>query len=108
MAVSPLNRYLSCVAACFAFVGVILGAVALGTNYWTVENIVVPSTAVPMPNGTMFGAGNEGWAWNVSFILYQSIKYQQFIFFRVFSIHVQLVEIMNVYPIFGQQHLSFV
>ncbi len=53
MAVDPLNRKLAFVAAFFAFVGVILGVVALATNYWTVERVVTPGTAVPTINGTL-------------------------------------------------------
>jgi hypothetical protein len=68
MAVDPLNRKLAFVAAFFAFVGVILGVVALATNYWTVERVVTPGTAVPTINGTLLMNGNTEWTWNVSFI----------------------------------------
>jgi hypothetical protein len=68
MAVDPLNRRISFVAAFFAFVSVILGCVALGTNYWTLENYVVPGTAVQTPNGTLLTNGNINWTWNVSLI----------------------------------------
>jgi len=55
---------MSFVATFFAMVGVILGAVALGTNYWTVENFVTPGMAEPMSNGTVFVPGNNDWTWN--------------------------------------------
>jgi len=64
MIVDPLNRKISFVAAVFAFVGVILGVVALATNYWTVGNLNTPSTAVTTPNGTHFVPGNTEMLWN--------------------------------------------
>ena len=70
VAVDPLNRQMTFVATFFAIVGVVLGVVALGTNYWTLENISTPATAVPTPNGTIFTGGTENWMWNVSFILF--------------------------------------
>jgi ABC-type transporter Mla subunit MlaD len=66
MAIDPLNRKMSMVAAFFAFVGVVLGVVALATNYWTVENVFTPGKAVTMQNGTMFMNENSDWTWNVS------------------------------------------
>lgn len=35
MTYEPLNRRLATLAAVFAFLGVILGVIALATNYWT-------------------------------------------------------------------------
>ena len=66
MAVDLLNRRISYLAAFFAFVGVILGVIALATNYWTVENYVMPGTAVQTPNGTFLTNENVDWTWNVS------------------------------------------
>jgi hypothetical protein len=54
MAVDQLNRTISFVAVCFAFIGVILGVVALAINYWTLVQEHVPGTAVPMTKGTFF------------------------------------------------------
>jgi hypothetical protein len=71
MAVDLLNRRISFVAAFFAFVGVILGVVALSTNYWTLENYVTPGTAVPTSNGTVLTSEHVDWTWNVSFILFK-------------------------------------
>ena len=36
MTYEPLNRRLATLAAVFAFLGVILGVIALATNYWTI------------------------------------------------------------------------
>lgn len=69
MVVDLLNRRLSFVAAVFAFVGVVLGVVALATNYWTIENYVTPGTAVNTPNGTLLTNENVDWTWNVSYII---------------------------------------
>jgi hypothetical protein len=107
MAVDLLNRQISFVAAFFVFVGVILGVVALSTNYWTLENYVTQGTAVPTLNGTVLTSEHVDWTWNVSFILFK-IDEIGIYFFRVFSINVQLVEMLVAYYIFGQQHLSFV
>lgn len=68
MAVDPLNRRISFVVAFFAFIGVILGVIALATNYWTVENFVTPATAIPTPNGTVLTNDHVDWTWNVSLI----------------------------------------
>ena len=38
MVYEPLNRRLALLAALFALLGVLLGAIALGTNYWTINN----------------------------------------------------------------------
>jgi len=38
MTYEPLNRRLATLAAIFAFLGVILGVIALATNYWTLIN----------------------------------------------------------------------
>jgi len=42
MSYEPLNRRVSLLAAILAFLGVILGGIALGTNYWTITSITVP------------------------------------------------------------------
>jgi len=47
------------VAGLCAFIGVVLGVVALGTNYWTMENVVSPG--IPTQNGTMM---MNDWTWN--------------------------------------------
>jgi hypothetical protein len=70
MAVDLLNRQMTFVATFFAMVGVVLGVVALATNYWTLENISTPNQAVPILNGTLVTSGIEDWMWNVSFILF--------------------------------------
>ena len=66
MAIDTFNRKMSYVAAFFAFVGVILGVVALATNYWTAERFIAPDTAVQTMDGTKLNSGNITWIWNVS------------------------------------------
>jgi len=62
MAADPLNRKMSMVAAFFAFMGVILGVIALATNYWTIETVAPSSMAIQTPNGTILM--NENIHWN--------------------------------------------
>lgn len=62
--VDLLNRRLSFVAAVFAFFGVIVGVVALATNYWTVINFTVPGTAAFTSNGTVLERGSVNFTWN--------------------------------------------
>jgi len=62
--VDLLNRRLSFVAAVFAFLGVIVGVVALATNYWTVINFTVPGTAAFTSNGTVLERGSVNFTWN--------------------------------------------
>lgn len=72
MAVVDLfNRRLSYVAAVFAFLGVIVGVVALATNYWTVINFATPARAVHTPNGTLLESGVLNHTWNVSLVFEQ-------------------------------------
>jgi type III secretory pathway component EscR len=40
MTYEPLNRRLAILAAVFAFLGVILGVIALATNYWTISTVL--------------------------------------------------------------------
>jgi len=56
------------IAGIFAFIGVILGVVALATNYWTMENMATPGMSMQAPNGTMVMNENFEWTWNVSFL----------------------------------------
>jgi len=39
MTYEPLNRRLATLAALFAFLGVVLGVIALATNYWTINTM---------------------------------------------------------------------
>ena len=61
MPYEPLNRRLSLLAAIFAFLGVILGAIALATNYWTVRPNVEPI----YNSTTVVGQRVVGYRWNV-------------------------------------------
>ena len=68
MSMDPFFRRMTMIAGIFAIIGVVLGVVALATNYWTMES--VPSgMPVPSPNGTMMMNNNFDWQWNVSLIL---------------------------------------
>lgn len=66
MSIDPLNRKISFLAAVFAFVGVVLGVVALATNYWTYQQEVIPGTALQTPNGTLLSNERTLSTWNVS------------------------------------------
>ena len=51
MTFEPLNRRLAIAAAVFAFVGVILGAFALATDYWTIgkiDDLTVKNESLPV------------------------------------------------------------
>jgi hypothetical protein len=64
MTYEPLNRRLATLAAIFAFLGVILGVIALATNYWTVGDIVIDRR-----NGTNVTDGQlNGFMWNVCIV----------------------------------------
>lgn len=66
MALDPLNRQISYVAAVFAFVGVVLGVVALSTNYWTIVQYGTSATALQTSDGTFLNNENMTLQWNVS------------------------------------------
>ena len=53
------------VAGVFAFIGVVIGVVALATNYWT-WNSFPPGTRFILANGTFVTDGNDQQTWNVS------------------------------------------
>ena len=87
MTYEPLNRRLSLMAAIFAFLGVILGAVALATNYWTIRTNVET-----INNGTsIVGERVLGYRWNVCIDLLR-LLFLQILSFRVFSKFVELVK----------------
>jgi hypothetical protein len=88
MTLDPFFRRMSMMAGVFAFIGVILGVIALATNYWTMEN--VPSSGMAMSNGTMPMNENFDWTWNVSSHCRQRIFSTMFSF-RVYFTHVHLV-----------------
>jgi hypothetical protein len=61
MTYEPLNRRLATLAALFAFLGVILGVIALATNYWTLNTVVKQ-----IHNGTeIVDTQPTGEIWNV-------------------------------------------
>jgi len=59
MTYEPLNRRLATLAAIFAFLGVVLGVIALATNYWTINTIVSE-----VRNGTDVVDTQTGEMWN--------------------------------------------
>ena len=61
MTYEPLNRRLATLAAIFAFLGVILGVIALATNYWTVGVIV----ADRRNDTNVVNDSLNGFMWNV-------------------------------------------
>jgi hypothetical protein len=66
MTYEPLNRRLALLAAIFALLGVVLGAIALATNYWTVRPPVEP-----IYNGTsVVTQGEDSYRWNVCIICF--------------------------------------
>jgi cell division protein FtsX len=60
MTYEPLNRRLATLAAIFAFLGVVLGVIALATNYWTINSIVNN-----VSNETYTNSQPTGYIWNV-------------------------------------------
>lgn len=67
MTYEPLNRRLALLTAILAFLGVLLGAIALGTNYWTIQ-----PTVEPVFNGTVrVVEGENVRRWNVSRLLFK-------------------------------------
>jgi hypothetical protein len=57
------------IAGIFAFSGVILGVVALSTNYWTMETVVSPGMPMQTSNGTMMMNEKFDWTWNGLFYM---------------------------------------
>jgi len=64
MSLDPVNRKMCFLAGILAFIGVALGVIALGTNYWTMEQMVTPGMAMPTNNGTIVMNENVAWTWN--------------------------------------------
>ena len=54
------------IAGVFAMMAVILGVVAMATNYWTVQNIPSPGMPMQTSNGTVMVNERFDWNWNVS------------------------------------------
>lgn len=68
MTLDPFFRRMTMIAGVFAFMGVVLGCVALATNYWTMEYEFQPGMTMMMnnPNVTM--------RWNVRIVLYENLN----------------------------------
>jgi hypothetical protein len=65
----PLNRRLATLAAVFAFLGVILGVIALATNYWTITNVVND-----VHNETGIVNNQSTIQWNVCILKFQKMN----------------------------------
>ncbi len=75
MSLDPFFRRMTMIAGIFAMIGVILGVVALSTNYWTMEHVISPGMPMQTPNGTYMMNEKFDWTWNVSFIyLFSKLK----------------------------------
>ncbi len=66
MSLDPFFRRMTMIAGIFAFICLILGVVALATNYWTMENIASPGMPMHTSNGTVIINDKFDWTWNVS------------------------------------------
>jgi len=64
MTLDPFFRRMTMIAGIFAFIGVVLGVVALCTNYWTMESGVAPGMPMQTPNGTVIMNDSFEWTWN--------------------------------------------
>jgi len=65
----PLNRRLATLAAVFAFLGVILGVIALATNYWTITTVVND-----VHNETGIVGNQSTIQWNVCILKFQKMN----------------------------------
>lgn len=102
MSYEPLNRRLALLSAIFAFLGVLLGAIALGTNYWTIK-----PTVEPIYNGTTrLVEGESVRRWNVSILLRKFLKMLSYTSSRVFSGIVKIM--MHATINFVELHSSLV
>jgi hypothetical protein len=75
MSLDPFFRRMTMIAGIFAFLGVILGVIALCTNYWTMENVGTPGMPMQTANGTIMVNEKFYWTWNVSLDYDQNIFY---------------------------------
>ena len=66
MTYEPLNRRLAILATVFAFLGVILGVIALATNYWTYSHV---APLIYNESNTNAVRAYNGSAWNVRIVL---------------------------------------
>ncbi len=66
MSLDPFFRRMTMMAGIFAMISVILGVVALSTNYWTMESVVTPGMPMQTPNGTIMVNEKFDWQWHVS------------------------------------------
>jgi hypothetical protein len=86
MTYEPLNRRLALLAAIFAFLGVILGTIALATNYWTIRPVFEP-----IRNGTLVVAYREdGYRWNVCIVFLSFLSYYKMNVVFLFYIFISL------------------
>jgi len=92
MTYEPLNRRLALLAASFAFLGVILGAIALATNYWTIRPAVEP-----IYNGTMVVDHRvDGYRWNVCIVFLSFLNHYQMNVVFLFCIFIDSINFFIV------------
>ena len=101
MTYEPLNRRLAILAAAFAFLGVILGVIALATNYWTIG---INQNRVYNETGFVNAAPVAVQRWNVCTRLFYELIF--YFLSRVSFKHAKMM--FHARIISGQQHSSFV
>jgi len=69
MSLDPFFRRMSMFGGIFAFIGVLLGIVALATNYWTIQSGISRGMPMQMSNGTMVTNDTMDWTWNGLFYM---------------------------------------
>ncbi|CAF1328023.1 unnamed protein product [Rotaria magnacalcarata] len=80
MIVDRLNRKMSFVGTCFAFIGVILSVMALTTNYWSSKSIILLSQIIETQNGSTLSSGKIERKWNGLFYLCTDVEIVQCVF----------------------------
>ena len=83
MTLDPFFRRMTMIAGIFAFISVILGVIALATNYWTMGTVGSPGMPMQTSNGTVMVNEKVDWTWNVSFKLFQKKQISSTEFFIV-------------------------
>ena len=71
MLLDPLFRRMTIFVAFFSIIGVILGVVALGTNYWTITNVGNEGVVMQTTNGTVM---MNNWTWIGLFYMFSSME----------------------------------
>lgn len=96
MTYEPLNRRLAMLAAAFAFLGVIIGVIALATNYWTIG---LEQNRVSNETGFVNTTSVTVQRWNVCVRSFSELIL--YFLYRVSFKHVKMMFHASI--IFGQQ-----